>query len=156
MEPRHATPTDAHEVVRLAALMYSSMGLDATGVAWRENATKMMTVRLGGDEVAVFVIDDPESAGALAACGGVAVIQRLPGPNTPSGRWGYVQWISTEPRYQRRGYARAIMDAILAWLEARGIQNVELHYTTQGEPLYRALGFADPHAPELRRQPPRK
>jgi GNAT superfamily N-acetyltransferase len=153
VEPRLAHTGDAPEVVRLAALMYTSMGLDATGLDWRENAMKVMAERLGGDEVAVFVIDDPENAGALAACGGVAVIQRLPGPNTRDGRWGYVQWISTEPRHQRRGFARAIMTAILAWCEARGIQNVELHATAQGEPLYRSMGFTDPHAPELRRQP---
>jgi GNAT superfamily N-acetyltransferase len=156
VEPRLATSADAPEVVRLAALMYTSMGLDASGLQWRENAMKVMAERLGGDEVVVFVVDDPERPGALAACGAAAVIQRLPGPNTPAGRWGYVQWISTEPRYQRRGFARAVMNALIAWLEARGVYNLELHATAQGEPLYRSLGFIDPHAPELRRQPKRK
>lgn len=156
MDPRLATPADAPEVVRLAAIMYASMGLDASGNEWRENATKMMTERLGGDEVVVFVVDDPETRGALAACGGAAVIQRLPGPNTLTGRWGYLQWICTEPRYRRRGLARAIVEAIIAWLEARGVHNVELHATPEGEPLYRSLGFGDPPSPELRRTPRKK
>lgn len=154
MQPRLATPADAREVVRLAAMMYSSMGLDATGAEWRENAQKIMAERLGGDEVVVFVVDDPATPGALAASGGAAVIQRLPGPNTPTGRWGYVQWICTEPAYRRRGLARAVMTAIIDWLEARGVRNVELHATADGEPLYRSMGFADPHSPELRRIPP--
>src|SRR5688572_535735 len=110
-----------------------------------------MAERLGGDEAVVFVVDDPERAGALAACGGAAVIQRLPGPTTPAGRWGYVQWIATEPHYRRRGLARAATEAIIAWLEARGIQNIELHATPDGEPLYRSLGFVDPTSPERRR-----
>jgi GNAT superfamily N-acetyltransferase len=132
-------------------MMYESMGLDASGEDWRENAAKLMAERLGGDEAVVFVVDDPDGAGALAACGAAAVIQRLPGPTTPSGRWGYVQWMSTEPRYRRRGLARAIVAAIIGWLEARGIHNVELHATPEGEPLYRSFGFSDPASPELRR-----
>jgi GNAT superfamily N-acetyltransferase len=151
VQPRHATLDDAPEILRLATMMYESMGLDASGPEWRENATKLLAERLGGDEVVVFVVDDPERPGALAACGGAAVIQRLPGPKTPAGRWGYVQWMATEPSYRRRGLATAVFTAILDWLDQRGITNVELHATAEGEPLYRSFGFTDPASPELRR-----
>jgi GNAT superfamily N-acetyltransferase len=79
------------------------------------------------------------------------MIQRLPGPSTPSGRWGYVQWMVTDPDYRRRGLARAVFAAILGWLEERGVTNVELHATVSGEPLYRSFGFTDAFSPELRR-----
>lgn len=131
--------------------MYSSMGLDASDDTWRESATKLLAEQLGGNEVVVFVVDDPAQSGGLVACGAAAVIQRLPGPTTPTGRWGYVQYMATEPRYRRRGLARAVVEAILEWLEARGVRNVELHATPDGEPLYRSLGFTDPFSPELRR-----
>jgi GNAT superfamily N-acetyltransferase len=151
VQPRLATPDDTPELLRLAATMYSSMGLDASGSEWREEATTLLAERLGGDEVGIFVVDDPERPGGLAACGGAAVIQRLPGPSTPTGRWGYVQWMATDTAYRRRGLARAVFTAILGWLEERGVQNAELHATASGEPLYRSFGFTDPFSPELRR-----
>ena len=151
MEPRLATPVDTPELLRLAAMMYESMGLGSSGPKWREHATKLLADRLGGDDVVVFAVDDPSESGKLVACGGAAIIQRLPGPSTPSGRWGYVQWMATDPKYRRRGLARAILTAIVDWLGARGVTNVELHATAMGEPLYRSFGFGDPPSPELRR-----
>jgi GNAT superfamily N-acetyltransferase len=151
MEPRLATPTDTLELLRLAAMMYESMGLDASGEEWRENATTLLAERLGGDEVVVFAVDDPSVPGRLVACGGAAIIQRLPGPSTPTGRWGYVQWMATEPAHRRNGLAKAILTSILEWLDARGVVNVELHATKMGAPLYRSFGLTDPFSPELRR-----
>jgi GNAT superfamily N-acetyltransferase len=153
MEPRSATVADTGEILRLAALMYASMGLDASGEAWREHAAKLLAERLGGDDLIVFVVDDPARDGRLAACGGAAVIQRLPGVMSTDGRWGYIQWMSTDPAYRRRGFARTILTAIVAWLAARGVHHLELHATGAGEPLYRSLGFTDPATPELRRRP---
>jgi GNAT superfamily N-acetyltransferase len=137
-------------------MMLESMGLDANGEEWRDQAAKLLGERLGGDEIAVFVVDDPERPGRLAACGGVAVIQRFPGPASPTGRWGYVQWMVTEPVYRRGGLARAVFAAILTWLEQRGVANVELHATAPAEPLYRSFGFTDPFSPGLRRVPKRR
>jgi len=151
VQPRLATPSDAPELLRLAATMYSSMGLDASGAEWRERASTLLAEQLGGDTLCMFAVDDPARAGALAACGGAAIIERIPGPNTPTGRWGYVQWMVTEPAYRRRGLARAVFTSILGWLEQRGVTNVELHATPSGEPLYRSFGFVDPRTPELRR-----
>ena len=131
--------------------MYSSMGVDTEKSAWRDGATRLLAERLGGDELVMFAVDDPARPGRLVACGGAAVIQRVPGPATPDGRWGYVQWMVTEPTFRRQGLAREVFEAILSWLEERGVVNVELHATPTGEPLYRSFGFADPFSPELRR-----
>ena len=151
MKPRAATPADTPEMLRLATTMYESMGLDASDGAWRSRATSLLAERLGGDEVVMFAVDDPERPGRLASCGGAAVIQRVPGPTTPTGRWGYVQWMATEPAYRRRGLARSVFAAILEWLEERGVTHVELHATPAGEPLYRSFGFSPPASPEFRR-----
>jgi GNAT superfamily N-acetyltransferase len=151
VQPRHATPADLSELLRLAALMYESMGVDTSGSAWREHASKLLTEGLGGDELVMFAVDDPARPGGLAACGGAAVFRRIPGPSTGDGRWGYIQWMATEPAYRRRGLARSVFTAILDWLEERGVTNVELHATPSGEPLYRSFGFVDPKSPELRR-----
>jgi GNAT superfamily N-acetyltransferase len=54
---------------------------------------------------------------------------------------GYIQWMSTEAAARRQGLGGAILAALLAWFEGRGVDNVELHASPDGAPLYRAAGF---------------
>jgi GNAT superfamily N-acetyltransferase len=150
MRVRAATADDAGEVVRLAALMYASMGLDVSDPAWIAAAEDAARSRLG-DELAVFVVDHPTEP-RLIASGAGTIATRLPAPNNHTARVGYVQWIATEPEFRRRGLARQIMEALLAWYEQQGVTAVELHATTDGEPLYRSLGFGDEGARALRRR----
>ena len=147
MTVRLATGEDAQHIIELAAIMYRAMGLDADHPEWRATADRMIRERNGSDECAVFVSDD---GGRVVACGGVTTTIRLPGPGNPTARYGYIQWIVTDPGARRRGHARAVFEAILSWLRERGIRNVELHATPEGEPLYRAFGFDGPRYPQLR------
>lgn len=153
MELRIATPDDAPELVRLAALMFATMGLDVEDPVWRANAEVDARARLGEDDVVAFVFDHPSEPGRLVASGAATIARRLPGPLNPTGRAAYVQWMSTEPDFQRRGLGRAILRALIGWLAARDVVVVDLHATSAGEPLYRSEGFAKPFTPELRRMP---
>lgn len=150
MTARPAKAQDIPEVVRLAQLMYASMGqrCDAT---WRAAATAACTARLGRD-LAVFVVDGPEP-GLLAASGAGTIAARLPSPTNPAGRVGYVQWICTDPGSRFRGHARAVLRGLLEWYEQAGVPVVELHATAAGEPLYRSLGFTDVGPVAMRRRP---
>jgi len=94
--------------------MYQSMGMDASGRTWREAARAELAARLGAD-VAVFVAEDPGGNGRLAAAGAGSIARRLPGPVNPGAKAGYIQWVSTDPRWQRRGLARRITIALLEW-----------------------------------------
>jgi GNAT superfamily N-acetyltransferase len=144
---RLARGDEAEEVIRLATIMYQAMGVDPSASEWRAEAARMIRERVGSDDCAVFV---SEESGRPVSCGGVTVTTRLPGPGVPSGRFAYIQWMATDPSFRRRGHARAVFEAILAWLRERGVRNVELHATPDGEPLYRAYGFDDPRYPQLR------
>jgi len=150
MSVRMARPEDGPEVVRLASVMYESMGLDVSGGAWRENDRRMVEERSGGDDCAVFVVEDAERSGRLVSCGGVTISTRLPGPGVPTARFGYVQWMVTEPEHRRQGHAKAVFEAILTWLRDREVTAVELHATPAGEALYRTYGFGDLMHPQLR------
>ena len=127
--------------------MYGSMGLDVSKTEWRQNAERMISERSGSEDCAVFVVDDD---GVVAACGGVTIATRLPGPGVPTARYGYIQWMVTDPSYRRRGHATAVFEAIIDWLRGRGVTAMELHATPEGEPLYRKYGFDDPMYPQLR------
>jgi GNAT superfamily N-acetyltransferase len=51
--------------------------------------------------------------------------------------------VYTEPEYRRRGIARQIMEAIIAWCKKEGFARVSLHASEHGRPLYESLGFED-------------
>jgi len=140
---------DADEVIRLAALMYDAMGLSTADERWRVRANDAFVNRLGRD-MAVVVADDPTATGRLAASGAGTIARRLPGPANPDASVGYIQWISTDPRWRRRGLARRITVALLDWYELLGVPWVELHATPEGEGLYRSLGFDEGPNPALR------
>lgn len=130
-------------MVRLAGLMFAAMGwdADALGDGWRRWQDRAAAaVAHDRPDRAVFVVDRPDGTG-LAACGAGTVAQRLPSPRHPDGRAGYVQWMSTEPAHQRRGYGRAILRRLLAWYEELGVGPVELHATDEGAGLYHSEGF---------------
>ena len=134
---REAAPSDAAEIVHLGALMYKSVGAKPTP-QWALESTRLVKERLGDDLIGM-VIDAPE--GGLASCGLVNVVPRLPRPGRHSPLAGYVQWVSTAPQHHRKGYARAIMAALLEETDRRGIEVVELHATDGGRHLYDDLGF---------------
>jgi ribosomal protein S18 acetylase RimI-like enzyme len=105
---------------------------------WALDSTSLVAERLGKDLIGM-VIDAPE--GGLACCGLVNIAPRLPRPGAHSHQMGYVQWVSTAPQHQRKGYARLVMDALLSETDKRGIEVIELHASPQGVDLYRDLGF---------------
>ena len=149
---RRANAADAPEVVRLACVMFASMGLSDPGDEWREMAARHFAGRVSVDAIGA-VVDHPEVPRRLVASGVVTISTRLPTPTNPSGRCGYVQWVATDGEFRGKGFARAVMTTLLDCLDERDVAAVELHATDLGEPLYRALGFWEGSgAPALRRR----
>lgn len=135
--------------------MFESMGIDPSSAEWRRESERLLQAAIGG-QVMLFVVDQPGRDGRLAACGAGIITQRLPGPLNPRGRWGYIQWMFTDPHYRRCGFAGAIVRALLEWFHAHEVTKLELHATPAGENLYRSLGFGDPENVQLQKslEPP--
>ncbi|WP_433518938.1 GNAT family N-acetyltransferase [Nonomuraea sp. CA-143628] len=158
-EARRAIAADAAELVRLRGVLMTQLaGHRAADGSWKETAEVMLRERLAEPEptLVAFVVDRPDGAGLLAACAVGTVEYRLPGPGNPSGEVGYVFNVVTDPAHRRRGYSRSCMAALLDWYRDRGIRTIDLRASSEGEPLYRSLGFAlsrDP-AMRLRLRPP--
>lgn len=144
MKVRAAAPHDIPELVRLREVLDARLRADPDGYpahdGWQDAYARSLRDRLGAPDVAVLVIDRPDGDG-LAACGMGFIYRRFPGPVLPGGRFGYVLGMTTDPAYRRRGYGRAILDALLGWYRANGVWRVDLHATSDGEPLYRGYGF---------------
>ncbi len=136
---RSATHADAPEIVRLGGIMYESIGRTLTE-EWRARALADIDARLGVD-LWGWVIDG-EQDGTLATC---ALLDRHPhlAPPGEDCSWrGYVQWVSTDPAHRRKGYARAVMNALHDWAIGQGVRVIDLHATEVGRPLYESLGYA--------------
>jgi|SRR5699024_6193462 len=146
---RLATVADSNEIIRLAAIMYESMGMDPDSAIWRQAAQTAIKERLGHD-LAVAVVDYPDEPGRLLASGAGCITVRLPGPTNLSAAVGYIQWVATEPEWRGQGLARAITTRLLDWYSERKIATVELHATPDGKRLYRSLGFSSGTNPGLR------
>jgi GNAT superfamily N-acetyltransferase len=155
---RLATVDDVEELVRLRARMFELLGEpadDGDRRGWRAACATVLAEGIASATIAAAVAEAPARPRHLVASGAVSVWQRLPGPQTPHGRYGYIASMVTEPRWQRRGLARRILETLLAWCDDNGIAKVDLHASPDGVQLYRSLGFTDrPGAfPELVRRP---
>lgn len=58
------------------------------------------------------------------------------------GALGFVGNMVVAEGHRRRGIGAAILDAVLAYLEARGCTRIELYATQDGRPLYAGRGFS--------------
>ena len=144
---RDATTDDIDELVRLRRLMFESMGIDASG-PWVDPVRTALAERLGQDLFAA-VVDRADGAG-LAASGIVEIHRRLASPFVPRSRAAYLGSMSTDIDCRGQGYGRAVLELLLQRAREAGADVVDLHYTPEGEGLYRAAGFRERDQPELR------
>lgn len=82
-----------------------------------------------------------ETGGRIVGGGAVHILPWIPGYLDPSPCRAYVHGVYTEPGFRRRGVARGIMEAILAWCRESGFRSVTLHASDAGTHVYRAMGF---------------
>ncbi len=143
---RQAQEGDAAALTRLRALMMADMRLltEDSDPGWRDQASEWFARKLrDAGEFAAFVIDDPEHG--VVSCAVGVCDSHAPGPANLSGLSGHVFNMSTDPRHRRRGYARACLEALLAWFrDETDASVVGLLATSDGIALYRSLGFTEP------------
>ncbi|MGW6911042.1 GNAT family N-acetyltransferase [Streptomyces sp. NPDC054940] len=145
---RRATPEDAEEVLRLRQVMIDSLPGGDGSTEWHTESLPALRGKLGepGGDFAAFVVDHPDRPQALASLVVGTVDYRIGKAGNPHGLAGYVFSVATDPGARRRGYARACMDELLAWLREQGAGQVMLTASAEAEPLYASLGFV--HKPD--------
>jgi GNAT superfamily N-acetyltransferase len=146
---RLAGVDDIPELVRLRSVMWSTMGLPQADDGWQESCSAVLGHWFASGTGAAAVVDEP-GGGALVACGVASLDQRLPGSSNPTGRYGYIANMVTEPAYRERGLAGQVLRCLLGWFADQDIAIVDLHASTEGESIYRAHGFTENRQPALR------
>ncbi|WP_405816280.1 GNAT family N-acetyltransferase [Streptomyces sp. NBC_01390] len=149
---RRATTEDAGELLRLRQVMIDSMTGANTDPGWQSASLATVTARLAEPEgdFAAFVVDRPDRAGSLAALAVGTVEYRIGRAGNPHGRIGYVFSVATDPDARRQGYARACMEALLAWFREQDVGQIDLTASADAEPLYASLGFVRQPDPFMR------
>jgi GNAT superfamily N-acetyltransferase len=147
---RRATTDDIDELIRLAAVMLAAMGHDPSPEDWQRAARELLPGEFDAETKAAFVVDHPDGGGRLIASAAGSITQWFPTVFNADGRYGYVQWVATDPEFRRRGHSRAAMGALLKWFRAEDVAIVDLRATPEAEALYRSLGFTDVDTPLLR------
>lgn len=142
---RRATPDDLDELLRLRQLMMDLVeGPAHPRVAgagdWMAASRAFLADGFAAGTTAAFVA---EADGVAVGSGVGHILQRLSAPWNPTGRYGYVASMVTEPAWQGRGIGGAVVDHLLAWFTAEGITRVDLTATAEGEPVYRSRGFVE-------------
>lgn len=88
----------------------------------------------------VYVIRDGQ---CIVSCAFLLVVEKPMSPAFINGRTGTALNVYTCPSYRRKGYAKMIMEALLADAKEKELSVLELKSTEAGYSLYRSVGFTD-------------
>ncbi|MEU0559508.1 GNAT family N-acetyltransferase [Dactylosporangium sp. NPDC006015] len=83
-----------------------------------------------------------EAGGAVVGCAFLFVAERVPGSGAPRRRFGDVQSVMVREEHRNRGVGGALMAAILAEAEARGLLHVTVHSGRRAVDFYARNGFS--------------
>ncbi|WP_073937897.1 GNAT family N-acetyltransferase [Streptomyces sp. CB02400] len=108
---------------------------------WIRRCADELAPRLSpAGDARAFIVDAPD--GTMAACALGLIHPVLPAPAYPRGLAARVHVVATHPDFRRRGYARAVVTALLDHLaDIEGVTLFEVHASVEAQPLYRELGF---------------
>jgi GNAT superfamily N-acetyltransferase len=137
---REATLADIPEILRQRRRMYEDMH-------YTDSATLDVMASLSSNYLKIAMAEGSFRAWLAAdavrvVAGGAVVISPWPShPNDLECRRATILNVYTDHEYRRRGIARKIMQAIIAWCQREGFARVTLHASDDGRHLYESLGF---------------
>ena len=137
---RRATPPDLATIAMHRRRMFEDMGHadDPVLVAAEPLYTRWLKERLeNGRYLAWFITMND---GMVVAGAGLWLLDWPAGILGTEPYRGYILNVYTEPPFRKRGFARQLVEAILAHCAAEGIRVVGLHASTEGRSVYEALG----------------
>ncbi|WP_221090214.1 GNAT family N-acetyltransferase [Deinococcus aquaedulcis] len=146
---RQAGPDDAPVLAAQRAQMFVDMG-DLTADAAQAQLglwTDWLRGALASGDYVGWVA---EQAGQPLGGAGLMFHPKPPTAEDPTTLRAYVLNVYVAPQGRRQGVAEALMRAVLAEVQGRGLRTVTLHASAQGRPIYERLGFVESPHPELR------
>lgn len=145
---RSATLSDAPLLAGTWYAMLDECGLlpPVVDPDWRVLLESHFAVEIERRTQRWLIAEDPEGAPVAT---GAAFTRTNAAAEGLTGRTATLAGIYTFPQARRRGYARAIVLALLELCRERGCRLVRLRPSAQGRPLYESLGFRSGEEMEL-------
>lgn len=85
----------------------------------------------------------------VIACGGAVIKEDVPFCFFKTPMYGYIIDVYCIPEKRRNGYSSKIMEALIKWLQNKGVHNIKLKPSAAGRHLYDKFGFCDSGEMEL-------
>ncbi|MBR3901005.1 MAG: GNAT family N-acetyltransferase [Ruminococcus sp.] len=96
-----------------------------------------------GVDFFAFVAED---SGKMVSCAMLVVTEKPANPSFITGKTGTVLNVYTEKSYRRKGIATIILNNLIEYSKALGLDFIELKATKEGYPLYKKLGFEEQYS----------
>jgi GNAT superfamily N-acetyltransferase len=137
---RVAHPSEFDVATRFWISMRRELGMPDADLAgdWETRSVAYFKRRHDADELRWFFADD---GGAVVASAAAFLLDGYPSEICTNRRVGYVAGVFVDPRYRRRGLARAVTAAAVEWLWQVGCRAIRLHAAHNARPIYEAMGF---------------
>jgi GNAT superfamily N-acetyltransferase len=138
---RPADTTDIEAIAHHRVMIFQDMGLLPDGEAEALLSATIPWLRdlFAKQEYIGWLVQDKEE---VVAGGGIQLREKGPIPNCCRlGRWGHILNIYVVPAHRRRGLARLIIQQAIHWSKANQLDLLTLTASSEGRPLYEALGF---------------
>ena len=94
---------------------------------------------LNGDQSTVLAKDGEKIIG----CASISYILLMPTFSHPTGKRAHLMNVYTNKLYRRQGIAKKMVEQLISEAKQRGCTEISLDATTEGYPLYKALGFVE-------------
>ena len=131
---------DALTTLRLEYLIEDNGSLEHSDVEMiRNNLPGYIREHLKKDLFAYVIRED----NTIVSCAFLLIVMKPMSPAFINGKTATVLNVYTLPAYRRRGYARMLMNAMIADAKELNIDVIELKATADGYDLYRSVGFED-------------
>jgi GNAT superfamily N-acetyltransferase len=147
-EVRRATDSDLYALAHHRVAMFRDMHAvePASEPALLQAAVQDLSDAIAAGEYVAWLAHLAGQPQVVVAGAGVQLRRLLPRPDDDRttvvrGREGIVLNMYVEPDYRRRGIARQLMNAILAWARDGRVARLVLHASQDGRHLYTAMGF---------------
>lgn len=138
---RRASTADLETLVAHRRAMFRDMGYsdDAALESMSEKFRVWLLKHMNSGEYHAWLVSAGD--GSIAAGAGLWLMDWPPHMVGQGARRGNILNVYTEENYRRRGLARQLMEAVLAWCKGNGVDTIILHASPAGKSLYEEMGF---------------
>lgn len=139
---RLAAPSDAEPLAALRWAFRHREGVpEKTAEAeFLERCAAFFRDALAGPRWRAFLAVDGD---AIVGHAFVETVAKIPAPNLPDGRLGYVTNVYVIPQLRGRGIGAALLEAVKSCCRAEGFELLVLWPSERSRPLYRRAGFRE-------------